>query len=528
MENDEHETKQGTRIKRRETQRIIVSQSVPPVVLAGTQPRLVPLSRTLKRLGATVVDEIAGPGFSVASEGDPDLVIVADVTPEVEERLMAAKPPNVHVERSQKLSYGFVPLPPRQQDPGLLPLSSEGFQSRIVITDMADTGVPEVEIFAIGELWTHRAMTDQNGVATLDVFGDTPQMIQSLIIRPRKNLWSRFIDLPDLQPDGRHVVSVRGIATAAERGVDLGGWGLRTLGVDQLPADVDGRGVRIAVIDSGLASAHRDLDNIVTGETVVDDDPEAWRIDPIGHGSHVAGVIGARANLRGMRSIAPGAEIIPIKLFPGGQTEQLVHAINRAVALNVDVVNLSLGMQADSPVVADCIRRAREVGVAVIAAAGNSAGPVMFPARMPEVFAVSAFGKSGTFPPDSYHSQQRAEDATGRPIGDTHDGLFFSKFSCFGPEIDVTAPGVAIVSSVPEDGYQSMDGTSMACPHVAAIAALALSARDEFVAGEFSARSASRVDALFRRLRESCRAPIGLGSPEQVGSGIPDARLLMS
>jgi hypothetical protein len=98
-------------------------------------------------------------------------------------------------------------------------------------------------------------------------------------------------------------------------------------------------------------------------------------------------------------------------------------------------------------------------------------------------------------------------------------GFFVPAFSCAGPEIDVCAPGVAVISCQSPDGFAACDGTSLAAPHVAALAALVLAHRSEF-RREFANRDARRVERLFQILKESAQP---LGDPMRTGAGIPDA-----
>ena len=129
------------------------------------------------------------------------------------------------------------------------------------------------------------------------------------------------------------------------------------------------------------------------------------------------------------------------------------------------------------------------------------------------MFCGSAFGKLGEFPPDGY--QATLPDGTL-----SSDGLFFPRFDCFGKEIAVTAPGVAVVSSIPGDNFAAWDGISMAAPHVTGLTALVLAHNNEFQT-TYAARDAARVDRLFAVLRESCGS-VGLGDPLRTGSGTPD------
>ena len=172
---------------------------------------------------------------------------------------------------------------------------------------------------------------------------------------------------------------------------------------------------------------------------------------------------------------------------------------------------MSLGGKNASQLVRQRIQACRENGALPIAAAGNSAGKVLFPAAFNEVLSVAAIGRFGTFPDDSTHHKH---------IGDNpvQSGNYFSpQFTCRGPEIDVCAPGVAITSCVPENGYAAWDGTSMACPHVAGLAGRLLQMRDDI--GDMS-RTPERSKALFKAIVESCVFLDGIPQIYQ-GKGMP-------
>ena len=270
----------------------------------------------------------------------------------------------------------------------------------------------------------------------------------------------------------------------------------------------------MAVIDSGITTAHDDL-TAHEGYDLREDLPtpsETWKQDTSHHGSHVTGVVARQFNNDGIRGFAPDAQIFGFRVFPGGRISWLIAALQRCIDNQIDVVNLSLGADEESTLLHQKIREAKQAGIALIAAAGNSAGAVKFPARWPEVLAVSAIGQQDSFPADSSHQRQIGEHTSS-------DGQFFTaRFTCFGDEIDVCAPGVAIVSCVGEDGYAAWDGTSMACPHVTGLAALMLAHRSDVPA--LQTRNAERVNKLFALMKQSVQ---DLGLPVHYqGAGLPD------
>jgi subtilisin family serine protease len=163
---------------------------------------------------------------------------------------------------------------------------------------------------------------------------------------------------------------------------------------------------------------------------------------------------------------------------------------------------------------------AREAGVVVVVAAGNSApDPVQFPANIPEALAVGAVGMKDTFPADTYHAQTMTQGVVAL------NGIFPARFSCAGPEVRIAGPGVAIVSSVPGGGYAAWDGTSMAAPHITGLIALLAAHHPDF-ADRNAPRDANRVDRLIS-LAMGSAMPLGLDA-KQVGAGLPSLVNAMS
>lgn len=262
-----------------------------------------------------------------------------------------------------------------------------------------------------------------------------------------------------------------------------------------------GKGVTVGIIDTGVGN-HPDL-VVVGGEnTVRGEQPENWRDNGAGHGTHVAGIVAARGRRgSGVRGLAPGVKLRSYRVFGRGKESAsnfaILKAIDRAVADGCDLINMSLGGSEPDAATSAAIADARAQGALVIVAAGNDGrGPVNYPGADQLAIGVSAMGRKGTFPRDSAH---RAEMA--RPYG-SNRGNFVAAFSNIGPEIDLTGPGVAIVSTVP-GGYAALDGTSMACP-AATGAAAALLARNRNILKmrRGPARSDAMAQIVFAAARE--------------------------
>lgn len=272
-----------------------------------------------------------------------------------------------------------------------------------------------------------------------------------------------------------------------------------------LPATA-GDGITVGIIDSGVDGTHPDLKNVSGGLNCVSDEtrnnPAAaqnWRpaLSEGEHGTHVAGIVGGRGSTGGFRGVAPGVTLRSYRVFPdaggGASNFDIAKAIDAAVTDHCDIINMSLGGGPKDDLTHAAIDRALDAGVVVVTAAGNdNRKPVSFPAAFPECVAVSAMGRVGSFPKNAIGTSDIAA-----PKGNPSTKDFVADFSNFGSEIDVTGPGVEIVSTLPGTGHGSMSGTSMASPAVAGFAAYLLAKDPTLKQKVGAARSRALKDALY-------------------------------
>ncbi|TYL38983.1 serine protease [Natronococcus pandeyae] len=229
-------------------------------------------------------------------------------------------------------------------------------------------------------------------------------------------------------------------------------WGIERLGVESLPDKTDSsRQASIAVLDTGIDPEHESLE-VDDGISFVDCSEDGcdsdWEDDGL-HGTHIAGTAAAVDNDVGVVGVTPNAELCAVKVLDGdgsGHDSEIAAAIEWCADEGIDVLTLSLGGPEPGPILEDAMEYAYENGVLVFAAAGNAGpdeGTVDYPAAYDSCIAVGAT--------------------------DSRDNV--ADFSARGDGIELVAPGVDIVSTTPGDDYEVMDGTSMAVPHVAGLAA---------------------------------------------------------
>lgn len=229
-------------------------------------------------------------------------------------------------------------------------------------------------------------------------------------------------------------------------------YGSAMIGAPKAWLKSNGAGIRVGIIDTGTPT-HEDLQSsmAVQHHGVK---AEGLGVDTEGHGTHVAGIIGARANGSGVIGVAPACRLYCYKAVPGSWTD-LERAFKAMVRWRVDVLNLSFGSNSQPPaVIVDLIHDLHNRGTIIVAAAGNDfqAGinSVDWPARMNEwVIPVAAIDRNNVA----------------------------ATFSSEGDELveGYAMPGVEILSTWLNNGYARLSGTSMAAPFLSGVIALILS-----------------------------------------------------
>jgi subtilisin len=276
----------------------------------------------------------------------------------------------------------------------------------------------------------------------------------------------------------------------------------RIFGKSNTIARIDGVDERVdadvAIVDTGIQPNHPDL-NVVGGYNCSTSTRTAWR-DVQGHGTHVAGTVGAKDNTGGVVGVAPGVRLWAVKILnddgygllswyvcgldwmlaqrdPGDPTRPLIEAANMSVAKSGDDDPDCGASEKDILHLAIC--RVVKGGITVVAAAGNDrmSAAKWVPAAYNEVITVSALADTDGKP-----------DALGGHLcyswGSYDSDDTYANFSNYGSDIDIIAPGKCIWSSKPGSTYGYSSGTSMATPHVTGAAALYKASRPKATPGE--------------------------------------------
>ncbi len=357
---------------------------------------------------------------------------------------------------------------------GTLGLLANGHRTIDIVVREAGTNTPLQGVYV--QLIYSRAQ-DLGVEVYTDAFGKARifvpaafQKAEAIAVQPLHSYWPMM----QLDPDISGATITFDVQSIAAHPADT----LRTVLSPGTPTD--GVGVRIAIVDGGIGP-HPDL--VVAGGanvTSFEDPADAGsHLDNgFGHGTHVAGIVAGRGITDPrFAGLAPGAELYSYRVMTkgkrGADDVAVAEAIDLAIEQGCHLINLSLGGSSASREVSDAVLNALARGVVVIAAAGNgSRKPVEFPASLPGVIAVSALGEESILPPGSMAAAARVPPIKPGPNCPT---AFIGAFSNAGPEIDLTAPGVGVISTYPNGTYAVSDGTSMAAPAITGLAARALS-----------------------------------------------------
>lgn len=289
-------------------------------------------------------------------------------------------------------------------------------------------------------------------------------------------------------------------------------WGVQHIGTQVVHnQNINGTGVKIAVLDTGIDFNHPDLkDNFIVGVSFAQDtsgniiNPDGLDDSSDSHGTHVSGVIAAEKNNIGVVGVAPNASIYAVKVLDGagsGMASWIIAGIEWAVTNKMNIVTMSITCtpnpvfpdECDSIALRDTVNKAYSAGLLLVAAGGNTNGGIVtYPAAYDSVIAVSA------------------TDANDQIAG----------FSAIGPKIELAAPGVDIYSTVQGGGYAFLSGTSMAAPHVTGVAALIYSSNFTDVNGDGKKNNID-VRELLHKAKD-----LGIaGIDDKFGYGLVDAQM---
>jgi serine protease len=254
--------------------------------------------------------------------------------------------------------------------------------------------------------------------------------------------------------------------------------------------------VTISIVDQGVQYDHPDLTaqfGSTAGYDFVDNDTDPYpdSLSEEQHGTHVAGIASATTNNETGIAGMSNSRLLSARAFSeagSGSTSDIADAIQWSTDQGADLLNLSFGGGGYTQTLKSAVSYALTNGALPIAAAGNDSSEVGYPASYSECIAVSA-------------------------VDETEQ---LARFSNYGPEIDVTAPGVEVLSTVPDDSYGNLSGTSMSCPAATGVAGLGLA-----VDSDLSAES------LRTRLQETA-VDIGLSDTEQGAGQVDAANIVMN
>jgi major intracellular serine protease len=290
-------------------------------------------------------------------------------------------------------------------------------------------------------------------------------------------------------------LKIEQVATALSETID---WGLAAYNIPDQWNATRGQSVKVAVLDTGIDANHPDLAAAIDDAVDFTHGPHGAD-DRHGHGTHVAGIIAARQDTRGIIGIAPDCRLLVGKVLDddgSGATDAIVAGIHWACIAGADILSLSFGSPRLDEQIAAALDQAVRQGKFILCAAGNDGrdDSINYPARLPTSVAVGAVDRHGQL----------------------------AAFSSRGDELDICAPGEHILSTWKQGGYARLSGTSMATPFVSGVVALMLAAHRQHAAPE-----PLDQHALLERLKQTATDAGPPGADPHYGYGLIDpARLI--
>jgi hypothetical protein len=258
-------------------------------------------------------------------------------------------------------------------------------------------------------------------------------------------------------------------------------WGLEKISAPNAwNNSIGSENIKIAVVDTGVKGTHEDLNGrILAGYAYLDSGSTEYNIeansdsDDYGHGTAISGTIGALTNnSAGIAGVDWQARLMPIKVFKsygwgyGAYSSDIALGIIYAADNGAKVINLSLGGEFPSNAIEDAVNYAHDRGCVIIAASGNENSSVSYPAKYEQIIAV----------------------------GSTNSSDERSSFSNFGPELDVTAPGDNILTTLNNGDYGAVSGTSISAAYVSGFAALLWATHSSYSNSQIESLVKTKID----------------------------------
>lgn len=375
-----------------------------------------------------------------------------------------------------------------------------------VVDDQTNLGITGADVIAFTNFqqrYGDSGVTDASGNVDLNLNGNT---IERLYIYAPAGYWGAFRTQLSIQS----MMSVKLVAVSLPYTDCVRHYYGQTKFDDSL-------GVKVGIIDTGVGP-HADL-NVAGGRNTVTGESKTDFQDSDTHGTHVAGLVGS--NNHGLRGMAPNIPMYSYRVFGKGGSGATNYSILKAMIFaaddECDIVNLSLGGGPFDYIVDEAIEDARNSGMLVIVAAGNDGRkPVSYPAAYSGATAVSAMGREGTFPSGSLDEGEIA-----RPPHAIDAKEFIAGFSNIGTEIAITGLGVGTLSTLPNNTFGPMSGTSMAAPVIAGAAACLLSQNQAIYQMNRDHMRSKKIEQL---LQATCiKRGFGLNYE---GYGLPDPNIV--
>ena len=367
----------------------------------------------------------------------------------------------------------------------------------VEVQDVRGNPIPDAEVQAFTDLRLNLGdigVTNAAGTTILDL-GGSGSVIERLYVRADRAAYrGHYAANVTVGAGSRYTVVLNDVDTSV----------IDCLRYHYSSSVSDGAGVRIGLIDTGVDNTHPDL-NIAGGRnTVVGEPPSSYGDNGTsGHGTHLAGIIAANpTSANRPMGLAPTASVFSYRIFGQGVTRaQGSFAILRAVIQSLDqdgchLLNMSFGPATLDAVFTEMDQFIWEYGALAFAAAGNTnRGGVTLPAALAHVAAVGAVGRKHTYPPGSLEES----DELGKFGADPDD--YTAAFSPDSLEVQLAAPGVGVMSTLPGGRWGPWSGTSQASAAATGRAAALLSGSFLLSEPANSRRAAGLWNNLFANLR---------------------------